>query len=158
MVFTTRPMSCFADPSLSRVPGFPWKYLLATMFVAVCDHAFGTSTFSCRKIVAPFSLAICAVRSSHSTASNGETVPSVKKRLNVSPVRAPAARAVGFVPVSSDFPLRTGFTVAIRSSAIAGPAPRLAGEPFYFRSEEHTSELQSRLHLVCRLLLEKKKE
>src|SRR2546422_7538504 len=29
-----------------------------------------------------------------------------------------------------------------------------AGE---IRSEEHTSELQSRLHLVCRLLLEKKK-
>src|SRR2546422_3719474 len=26
------------------------------------------------------------------------------------------------------------------------------------RSEEHTSELQSRLHLVCRLLLEKKKK
>src|SRR5256884_897930 len=26
------------------------------------------------------------------------------------------------------------------------------------RSEEHTSELQSRLHLVCRLLLEKKEE
>src|SRR2546422_7356158 len=26
-----------------------------------------------------------------------------------------------------------------------------------FRSEEHTSELQSRLHIVCRLLLEKKK-
>src|SRR2546422_2771485 len=31
------------------------------------------------------------------------------------------------------------------------PTPRAA------RSEEHTSELQSRLHLVCRLLLEKKK-
>src|SRR5256884_4081340 len=28
---------------------------------------------------------------------------------------------------------------------------------FQSRSEEHTSELQSRLHLVCRLLLEKKK-
>src|SRR5205809_4832147 len=28
--------------------------------------------------------------------------------------------------------------------------------PFGPRSEEHTSELQSRLHLVCRLLLEKK--
>src|SRR5687768_18346994 len=27
----------------------------------------------------------------------------------------------------------------------------------HMRSEEHTSELQSRLHLVCRLLLEKKK-
>src|SRR2546429_8469126 len=41
----------------------------------------------------------------------------------------------------------------------------LFATPFYFgceaddpRSEEHTSELQSRLHLVCRLLLEKKKE
>src|SRR5687768_18316119 len=33
---------------------------------------------------------------------------------------------------------------------IAGSGPE--------RSEEHTSELQSRLHLVCRLLLEKKKK
>src|SRR2546422_2884264 len=31
-------------------------------------------------------------------------------------------------------------------------------EALAFRSEEHTSELQSRLHLVCRLLLEKKKK
>src|SRR2546422_7979727 len=30
--------------------------------------------------------------------------------------------------------------------------------PGCVRSEEHTSELQSRLHLVCRLLLEKKKD
>src|SRR2546422_3446720 len=33
---------------------------------------------------------------------------------------------------------------------------RVTGAPQ--RSEEHTSELQSRLHLVCRLLLEKKKK
>src|SRR2546422_5942798 len=32
------------------------------------------------------------------------------------------------------------------------------GEGIAARSEEHTSELQSRLHLVCRLLLEKKKK
>src|SRR3989442_4101286 len=31
------------------------------------------------------------------------------------------------------------------------------GHPEVLRSEEHTSELQSRPHLVCRLLLEKKK-
>src|SRR2546422_6986453 len=31
-------------------------------------------------------------------------------------------------------------------------------EDLVVRSEEHTSELQSRLHLVCRLLLEKKKK
>src|SRR2546422_7156299 len=35
-----------------------------------------------------------------------------------------------------------------------GPDVGRAGD----RSEEHTSELQSRLHLVCRLLLEKKKK
>src|SRR2546422_5291134 len=34
---------------------------------------------------------------------------------------------------------------------------RRAGRSRRTRSEEHTSELQSRLHLVCRLLLEKKK-
>src|SRR5439155_19832499 len=33
--------------------------------------------------------------------------------------------------------------------------PRIAGCWRYARSEEHTSELQSRGHLVCRLLLEK---
>src|SRR2546422_7585893 len=40
-------------------------------------------------------------------------------------------------------------------SAIALAACREAERQ---RSEEHTSELQSRLHLVCRLLLEKKKK
>src|SRR2546422_7936491 len=41
------------------------------------------------------------------------------------------------------------------------PIPRASAgamaRPQKRRSEEHTSELQSRLHLVCRLLLEKKK-
>src|SRR5256885_11569733 len=36
-------------------------------------------------------------------------------------------------------------------------ARALAGELQHFRSEEHTSELQSPCNLVCRLLLEKKK-
>src|SRR3989449_6948549 len=37
------------------------------------------------------------------------------------------------------------------------PIVYLSGHHEHRRSEEHTSELQSRLHLVCRLLLEKKK-
>src|SRR2546422_4024575 len=41
-----------------------------------------------------------------------------------------------------------GLSVRAAASAAHGQA----------RSEEHTSELQSRLHLVCRLLLEKKKK
>src|SRR2546422_7107653 len=36
--------------------------------------------------------------------------------------------------------------------------PKRGHAPVATRSEEHTSELQSRLHLVCRLLLEKKKK
>src|SRR2546422_7734704 len=39
-----------------------------------------------------------------------------------------------------------------------GTGPALAPARRPGRSEEHTSELQSRLHLVCRLLLEKKKK
>src|SRR2546422_2267176 len=37
------------------------------------------------------------------------------------------------------------------------PTPNSSVKSRGMRSEEHTSELQSRLHLVCRLLLEKKK-
>src|SRR2546422_4868890 len=47
-------------------------------------------------------------------------------------------------------------------SAIYQPARRIrccfSRSSQIYRSEEHTSELQSRLHLVCRLLLEKKKK
>src|SRR2546429_5970823 len=47
-----------------------------------------------------------------------------------------------------------------QSPVVAPLLPTLAlYDPFREqRSEEHTSELQSRLHLVCRLLLEKKKQ
>src|SRR5256884_2914636 len=43
------------------------------------------------------------------------------------------------------------------SGVRARPPAEPAAKGFDGRSEEHTSELQSRLHLVCRLLLEKKK-
>src|SRR5262245_64668816 len=42
--------------------------------------------------------------------------------------------------------------------ALAARRAMLDGSPTGDRSEEHTSELQSLRHLVCRLLLEKKKE
>src|SRR2546422_4318455 len=79
-------------------------------------------------------------------------------------------------PRSTLFP----YTTLFRSPhALIGPARRLLAAPrppvvllvdddpavrdgvtklLRRRSEEHTSELQSRLHLVCRLLLEKKKK
>src|SRR2546422_7602674 len=67
-------------------------------------------------------------------------------------------------PRSTLFPYTTLFrsspgTISPRSSRTSGgfksgPASSSRAP----RSEEHTSELQSRLHLVCRLLLEKKKK
>src|SRR5436305_8644142 len=64
-------------------------------------------------------------------------------------------------PRSTLFPYTTLFRSSRGSAAAAASAadPRLAagGAAAEGRSEEHTSELQSRPHLVCRLLLEKKK-
>src|SRR2546422_7265995 len=62
-------------------------------------------------------------------------------------------------PRSTLFPYTTLFRSTLKSRAV----PSRHGVHFPHdsrmlkRSEEHTSELQSRLHLVCRLLLEKKK-
>src|SRR5215203_7100995 len=59
-------------------------------------------------------------------------------------------------PRSTLFP----YTTLFRSEAPVGPRgfPADCELADRFRSEEHTSELQSRQYLVCRLLLEKKKK
>src|SRR5437870_9308755 len=54
-------------------------------------------------------------------------------------------------------PSSPGATGSSASSAPDPVAPGEDGAGHQHRSEEHTSELQSRGHLVCRLLLEKKK-
>src|SRR5258707_6108929 len=65
-------------------------------------------------------------------------------------------------PRSTLFPYTTLFRSALVGAAAgkgdwsAKPDARRGAEAL--RSEEHTSELQSRQYLVCRLLLEKKKE
>src|SRR3989442_11730508 len=68
-------------------------------------------------------------------------------------------------PRSTLFPYTTLFrSRAVRARDQAGrgvaapPYRPAAHRRFAGRSEEHTSELQSRPHLVCRLLLEKKKK
>src|SRR3989449_8276108 len=52
---------------------------------------------------------------------------------------------------------RTAEQWSRREQAGVDTAPAATRAALARRSEEHTSELQSRLHLVCRLLLEKKK-
>src|SRR2546422_4438806 len=63
-------------------------------------------------------------------------------------------------PYTTLFRSRSAF-FALRDNAISLSKMRSAVQStgqLGKRSEEHTSELQSRLHLVCRLLLEKKKD
>src|SRR5689334_24498374 len=57
---------------------------------------------------------------------------------------------------------RPSLTRAGSTTAACPPTAAMISASFcmgmrFFRSEEHTSELQSQFHLVCRLLLEKKK-
>src|SRR5437870_8265636 len=61
-------------------------------------------------------------------------------------------------PRSTLFPYTTLFRSSTASCGRPTSDPVAYGPPMtHRRSEEHTSELQSRGHLVCRLLLEKKK-
>src|SRR5258707_11725483 len=60
-------------------------------------------------------------------------------------------------PRSTLFPYTTLFRSRWRRPTGDRLHPRVPARPGVPRSEEHTSELQSRQYLVCRLLLEKKK-
>src|SRR2546429_6590457 len=71
-------------------------------------------------------------------------------------------RILGFHrKTASRFPQGVASLMSSRARLSAFFAAALASASEFktrMRSEEHTSELQSRLHLVCRLLLEKKKQ
>src|SRR5260370_32109877 len=68
------------------------------------------------------------------------------------------------LPGIFDTPLLQGAPDNVKAALAASvPFPKRLGQPVEYahlaeRSEEHTSELQSHLNLVCRLLLEKKKK
>src|SRR2546422_5061792 len=68
----------------------------------------------------------------------------------------------GWLEIEAEAELRgerrpRGIVGVIAAGILAAERGVLQQEFRLLRSEEHTSELQSRLHLVCRLLLEKKK-
>src|SRR5687768_17885613 len=68
----------------------------------------------------------------------------------------PPRRGRRFHPPHKDQGLNPPFISENRLKVQTAPADTRPQGTFV-RSEEHTSELQSRLHLVCRLLLEKKR-
>src|SRR5690606_41198353 len=70
--------------------------------------------------------------------------------------RPAPARSVADVVLERALELEAAVLVPVAIEAVALAAPELAFV-MDLRSEEHTSELQSRENLVCRLLLEQKK-
>src|SRR2546422_7427277 len=85
------------------------------------------------------------------TTSSGVTAPTSKS--------PPSRRARNSTPIARSFELTWGLWMIspTRKMRLPGNLLRVSRQAHLPRSEEHTSELQSRLHLVCRLLLEKKK-
>src|SRR3712207_7104171 len=77
------------------------------------------------------------------------------RRREVPPGPRPGARLAGLHELGPD--LAVGLQVRRRSARRAATRGERMKCHVCTRSEEHTSELQSRQYLVCRLLLEKKK-
>src|SRR6266568_5989716 len=112
-----------------------------------------------------FALVLCVIAalgacSTHPTAPAGavsDLAPTGKLRAAINfgnPVLASKDPATGeprgvSVDLSRELAARLGVPVELVAYAAAGRVVE--------RSEEHTSELQSQFHLVCRLLLEKNK-
>src|SRR5690625_6136948 len=71
----------------------------------------------------------------------------------VSHARISACQSLVTVPRCHPVPPPSSPSCPVVSTSSSHPGSR---PPGWWRSEEHTSELQSRGHLVCRLLLEKK--
>src|SRR5256884_1966993 len=112
-----------------------------------------TSALECTPVMAalrqakfnPILWLACRAARHSSRAVNAEHVP-----VRLEPAgRSPCACSLGVSFISRSARL------ALESSDFLSFLTHLMG--LSERSEEHTSELQSRLHLVCRLLLEKKK-
>src|SRR5688572_31167545 len=88
-------------------------------------------------------IGLASTRISQTQASRGS--------IRVSATNAPAV-------VRTSTTLVTACTASTPKPSATGTPKRIAPSGPMERSEEHTSELQSQSNLVCRLLLEKKKE
>src|SRR2546429_1737421 len=94
-----------------------------------------------------------AAKKSGGAVSGGPVMPGSEQWMDV-----PAAALVGTPSVEMGGTLKIAILQGDPMTAGRSFTVRLSGtDGTKIRSEEHTSELQSRLHLVCRLLLEKKK-
>src|SRR2546430_9896371 len=118
--------------------------------------------------------AVISTASSTVSRQEGDSIESVDRQGQLSLIAAAAAAGVkqfimiSFPSVETDCPLQSAKRAVEERLQLSGMTYTILRSTFFtevwlspalgFRSEEHTSELQSQSHLVCRLLLEKKKE
>src|SRR5256884_1610842 len=98
----------------------------------------------------------CSIRSLEARAVSTATPTRPTQRI----LTSPTAMLLMVTPTCGG-PIKTRLTFLVLSLSLVARRlrkPRRSPQTCRHRSEEHTSELQSRLHLVCRLLLEKKKK
>src|SRR5256885_10986581 len=76
---------------------------------------------------------------------------SIKEQVLTTRMSASSACEVNWAPACANIPIMTSLSTRFLGH------PKLTKPTLGGRSEEHTSELQSPCNLVCRLLLEKKK-
>src|SRR6266480_1155175 len=159
----TPTMSAAAVPEVRR--GFRMAFSRASEPVTPRSHRNGApmTRLSGRATTGPNTTTPTIVSTAPSPASASteppplSTAPSTTATpmaVNASPVTARRADAV----VLSTDTSRIAASGATREALIAGATPATSVTITPTRSEEHTSELQSHVNLVCRLLLEKKKK
>src|SRR5205814_8251898 len=93
----------------------------------------------------------------HSTAPTQIHTLSLHDALPIS-LQHRGQESAGVVSIDQGGNARAVRSMGTLSDAFASDLSKLNGVSAIGRSEEHTSELQSLRHLVCRLLLEKKKK
>src|SRR5699024_12720254 len=85
---------------------------------------------------------------------------SLHDALPISNTISPSAASTRILEPGPNSPARifsaSGFSRRFCTARLSGRAPNTGSKPASPRSEEHTSELQSRFDLVCRLMLEKR--
>src|ERR1700761_7840614 len=81
----TRETRARTPDSRSGVPTWPWRYLEATILVAVMDQEEGVSTSFCSKMILPLKSWMTASRFSQVSSSKGDTPGLVKWRSNFRP-------------------------------------------------------------------------
>src|SRR2546422_5420977 len=135
---------------------------LSTVYIPVrTAHEEGTE----QGVSAPVQRPFAGSHWSHTPNTSWSTSPSQK--IAITQMIVPNMRTARSMGLSRFEPPRTPSGIPTRDataippmaiSNVAGKRVEIWVHTDWPRSEEHTSELQSRLHLVCRLLLEKKKK